>query len=351
MPRPYGRDRIAGVREGKLLLSCEEPKDWRARVAKTATTPEHPGTCVRWEEQLFEVENLEARADGSLCYTLALWDERHAIRVISTYDAGTEAARTRERRIAVRRTDGRTALLLAAPLAGSLPAPVQERLEHEYNVRASTMSFASALPLFCFGIYCVVAMRASAFGAPMLLPVPVLIAGQYLFAESALRLAVALLQGRGIGTVAGTFLYESWRLSKRGLDRWRGRPGAPEKSVFHVEPREPWEDAIDRFHLLEPVLSFLGGRDQDTLAKRFGFDGRTWARTSAIFLLIACGPFAVTGLLGFLLVPEASDLFVLALAGGICLEQVFRLRRVAARRPAPSVLGFFVRPLARRLLD
>ena len=350
MPRPLGRDRIAGVREGKLLLSCGEPKGWRAREPMTATSPEHPGTCVRWEEQLFEVEDLETRADGSLCYTLALWDDRHAIRVIATYDAGTEAARTRETRDGVRRTEGRTALLLAAPLVGSLPAPVQERLELEYNVHASTLSLASALPLFFFGVFSIVARGVTAAGGPVLLPVPVMLLGHYLFVESALRLAVALLQGRGIGTVAGTLLYEAWRLSGRGADRARGRAVAPEKSVFQVEARDPWEEDVDRFHLLEPVLSFLDEKDQSALAARFGFDGSKWARTSAIFLLVALGPFAVTALLGFLLAPEVSDLLVLLLAGGLCVEQVARLRRAARKKPAPSVLGLFVRPLTRGLV-
>lgn len=351
MPRPVGRDRIAGVREGKILLSCAKPKGWRARVPKAATSAEHPGTCVRWEEQLFEVEDLETHADRSLTYTLARWDERHAIRVIATYDAETEAERIGETRAATRRVEGRTALLLAAPFVGCLPAAVQERLEHEYNVRASTMSLASALPLFLFGAFCVVALRAVAFGAPVLLPVPVLIAGHYLFAESAVRLAVALLQGRAIGTAAGTLLYEAWRLSRRGLDRSVGRAMPPEKSVFQVDLPEPWEEDVDRFHLLEPVLSFLPARDQDVLSKRFGFDGPRWARISAIFLLVAVGPFAATALLGFLLVPEVSDLLVLLLAGGLSVEQILRLRRVARKKPAPSVLGLFIRPWARRLLE
>jgi len=219
MPRPYGRDRIAGVREGKLLLSCPEPKGWRARAPKSATSAEHPGTCVRWEEQLFEVEDLETHADGNLTYTLARWDERHAIRVMATYDAETEAGRNTEARAATRRVERHTALLLAAPFVGSLPAPVQERLEREYNVRAPTMSLVSALPLFLFGTFCVVAVLVVAFGGPSLLPNGVLVVGQYLFVESALRLGVVLLQGRGIGNVAGTVLYEVWRISRRGEKR------------------------------------------------------------------------------------------------------------------------------------
>ncbi len=350
MPRPLGRDRIVGVREGKVLLSSAKPKGWRARVPMGATSAEHPGTCVRWEEQLFEVEDLEARADGSLTYTLARWDERHAIRVITTYDDETEAERARETRAAARRVEGRTALLLAAPFAGSLPAPVQERLEHEYNFRASTMSLLSALPLWILGWISLILLMASFIGGAGPFPVPVLLLGVYLLAESTARLAVCVLQGRPIGTVVGTLLYEVWRLSGRGLDRSAGRAVPPEKSVFQVETPESWEEDVDRLHLLEPVLSFLPAGDQDVLAKRFGFDGPKWARISAIFLLVALGPLAATALLGFLLVPEASDLLVLFVAGCLSVEQILRLRRVARRKPAPSILGLFIRPLARRLL-
>lgn len=350
MPRPLGRDRIEGLRDGKLFLTCPEPKGWRPRSAKGTTSAEHPGTCVRWEEQLFEVEDLETRADGSLTYTLARWDERHAIRVLATYDATGEAARIVESRAAAMRVEGRTALLLAAPFVGSLPVSVQERFEHGYNVRASTLSLASALPLFLFGAFCIVVLRAVAFGGPPLLPVWVLITGHFLFAESALRLAVVLAQGRGIGTVFGTLLYELGRLSARGLDRSRGRTTPPESPGFHVEPGERGQEDADRFHLLEPVLSFLAASEQDILAKRFGFDGLKWARVSAIFLLVVLVPFAVTALLGFFLVPEASDLLVLLLSGGLSAEQVLRLSRAARKTQAPSVLAPLVRPFARRLL-
>jgi hypothetical protein len=351
MPRPFGRDRLAGVKAGTLFLSCEEPKGWRARSDATATTVEHPGTCVRWEEELFEVEDLEARADGGVTYALRPWDERHAIRVVATYSPETEAGRSLERRDARRRVEGHTAVLLLSPLLGCLPGDVQERLENEYNVRASWMSLASALPLFLFGGFCVVAARVAAAGGPLLLPPGVLLVGQYLFLESAVRIGVAFLQGRGIGNLAGTALYGIWRLARRGLDRARGRAIPPEKSFFDVEPADPSEDERDRFRLLEPVLSFLEPGEQALLAERFGFDGLKWARVSAIFLLIAVGPFALSAFFGFFLVPQASDLLLLASAGGLSIEQVLRLRKAAAKKPAPSILGVLVRPAARRLLD
>ena len=349
MPRPFGRDRIAGVREGKLFLSSEEPKGWRERSPGTATSADHPGTCVRWEGQLFEVEDLETRADGSLTYTLAPWDERHAIRVIETYDEGTEAERKKETRAANHRVGGRTALLLLSPLVGSLPASVQERLDHEYNVRASTMSLASAFPLFLFGTFCFVALRAGAFGGTIDLPMPVLVAGNYLFAESGLRLGVALLQGRGIGTVAGTLLYEVWRHLGRAKARAEGRVVAKEKAVWNVEVEAKVEE-LDRYGLLEPLLGLLPVDDQIRLAERFAFDGIRWGRVGAIFLLVMFGPLAATSVLGAVVVFEPSDAWKILIFGGVVLEQALRLRRLAGGHLAPSVLGVLVRPFARPLL-
>jgi len=193
-----------------------ESKGWRPRSDATATSAEHPGTCVRWEDALFEVEALEPHPDGSVTYMLRPWDARHAIRVVATYSPETEAARAAERRDTRRRVEGHTAVLLLAPLLGCLPGGVQERLENEYNVKASWMSLASAVPLFLYGAFSVVATFIAALAGPSLLPRGALVAGQYLFVESSLRIGVALMQGRGIGTAAGTLLYEIWRLARPG---------------------------------------------------------------------------------------------------------------------------------------
>ena len=140
------------------------------------------------------------------------------------------------------------------------------------------------------------------------------------------------------------------RLARRGFDRARGRDVPHEKSFFEVDAADPLQEDFDRFHVLEPALSFLASAEQAALTDRFGFDGLKWGRISAIFILVAVGPFAVSALLGFLLVPQTSDLFFLAFAGGLSIEQVFRLFKVAAKRPAPSILRVLVRPAARRLL-
>ena len=160
-----------------------------------------------------------------------------------------------------------------------------------------------------------------------------------------------LLQGRGIGTVAGTVLYEIWRLAWRGFDRAGARGASRRSRSSRWSPRTPGKRTLDRFHLLEPALSFLEAGEQAFLAERFGFDGLKWGRISAIFLLVAVGPFAVSALLGFLLVPQTSDLFsspsrVVSRSSRSCGSA-----RWPRRRPAPSILGVLVRPAARRLLD
>ena len=349
MPRPFGRDRIAGLREGKLFLSSLEPKGWRARVPGTATSAEHPGTCVRWEEQLFEVQDIESGAGGGLTYTLTRWDERHAIRVITTYAPETEAERTLERRAGTRRVEGRALLILAAPLVGSLPASVQERFELEYNVRGSTMSLASALPLWILGWISLILLLASSIGGAGSLPTPVLVFGVYLLAESTARLVVCFLQGRPIGTLLGTLLYEGWRQLGRARARTEGRPAPKEKAVWNVEAEAEIE-ALDRYAMLEPLAGLLPVDDQVRLAERFGFDGIRWGRIGAIFLLVMFAPLAATSVLGAVVVFEPSDVWKILIFGGVALEQAVRLRRLAAGRLAASVLGVLVRPFARPLL-
>ncbi len=181
------------------------------------------------------------------------------------------------------------------------------------------------------------------------LPVPVLVFGVYLLAESTARLVVCVLQGRPIGTLAGTLLYEAWRLPGRAKARAVGGPGPEETAARDVEP-DAAQGVLDRYHLLEPAAGLLPLEDQVRLAERFGFDALRWGRIGAIFLLVMFGPLALTSALGAMVVFEPADLPRLAVFGGVAVEQVVRLRKLASGRLAPSVFGFLVRPFARPLL-
>jgi hypothetical protein len=304
---------------------------------------------VRWEEQFFEVLEVRPLGGGAVQYVLAHWDDRHAMRVVETYSAETEAARGLERADVARRSDRHVYVLLVAPLAGSLPAHVQERLEQEYNVPARRLSLASALPLWVAGWVSLVLLMAATMSGGSSLPMPLLVFGVYLLAESTARLAVCVMQGRPIGTLAGTLLYEAWRHLGRAMARAEGRPVPKLKAVWDVEV-EAERHLLDRYGMVEPLAGLLSVDDQVRLAERFGFDGVRWGRIGAIFLLVMFGPLAVASVLGAVVVFEPSDLWKLPLFGGLAAEQVVRLRKLAAGHLAPSVLGVLVRPLARPLL-
>ena len=130
------------------------------------------------------------------------------MRVVEAYSEEAEAGRGSERADAARRSDRHVGILLVAPLVGSPPGARPGAARNEYNVPARRLSLASALPLWILGWIALILLLASSFGGAGALPTPVLVFGVYLLAESTARLAVCLLQGRPIGTLAGTVLYE-----------------------------------------------------------------------------------------------------------------------------------------------
>ena len=63
--RAYGSDRLRVAGE-KLILWTRVPKPkWVARVPKTLTKSEHPGTAILWEDQFFEVVKAEQLPNGA----------------------------------------------------------------------------------------------------------------------------------------------------------------------------------------------------------------------------------------------------------------------------------------------
>ena len=213
MPLPHGRDSAAEQREGRWLVVSPAAKGWRGRSAKSRISPEHPGTTVSWDGELFEVLAADESTAASR-YTLARWEERHTIRRIDHYDDAAEERRAEARIEEALRRRRRGRLILLSPLAGHAPAEVQDRWEQEYDAPASLMTLVSALPLFIFGVLCSLSLTIGAFTGVPLLPFSegVLFFGVYLMAESGMRLSSAWGQGRPAGSLAGTLAWEAWRL-------------------------------------------------------------------------------------------------------------------------------------------
>jgi hypothetical protein len=213
MPLPHGSDRAHEQRDGTWVIVAPAPKGWRARRPRNRISPEHPGTAVSWDGKLFEVVAARESSAGEARYSLERWQDRHTIRVIENYDEAAEERRALARIDDARRRQRRRELLLLSPLAGHLPAEVQDRWEHEYDVPASLITIVSALPLFVFGVLCSLSLTIRAFTGVSLLPLPsgILILGLYLMLESGMRLSAAWGEGRPAGSLIGTVAWEMGR--------------------------------------------------------------------------------------------------------------------------------------------
>jgi len=219
------------------------------------------------------------------------------------------------------------------------------------------MSVVSALPLFVLGFVSFLFSLGAAYGAgysaagvsgldnaassiPHILPVPI---AAYLTAESFIRLGGCFILGRPFGSLPGALLYEAWRISMR-------LPPPPALSVRGA-PAPPEQVIEDRFRMLEALLGLLSADEQDQLQERFGMETLRWSRMTALVLLAVGGLNVIASVAKIAAgIGGVADFAWLVAGSAISIEQVARLREVARGRPAGSVLGAVVRPLARDLL-
>ena len=356
--RPFGADRVEPSPDGGVWLICREPTGWLPRRGRAHTPGEFPGTAVRWETDVFEVVEALAGADGTQRYRLEPWPDRHAIRGIQEYDAASRERRSRELAGYRKSVAKRRLAILFAPILGLLPGPVQARMESEFGAPAFGMTVASALPLFALGMVSWLYSMALAYGAglfaggsgsldggpsapslPALLPLPLAL---YLVVENGLRLGLAFLRTEPVGSLPGALVYAI-------VNAFRGK--RPLARPFSGLPASPEQALRDRYRMLEAVLGLLTPAEQESLARRFGFDPLRWGRWTAILLLVVGGANVLASLIAFAAgAGGLADLLWLLAGAALSVEQVMRLRRIAQGKPAGSVLGAFVRPMAETLI-
>jgi hypothetical protein len=171
------------------------------------------------------------------------------------------------------------------------------------------------------------------------LPLPLAL---YLVIENGLRLGLAFLRSEPVGSLPGALVYaivNAFR-RKRPLARpFSGLPASPEQALR------------DRYRMLEAVLGLLAPAEQEGLARRFGFEPLRWGRWTAILLLVVGGANVLASLIAFAAgTGGIGDLLWLLAGAALSAEQISRLRRIAQGKPAGSVLGALVRPMAETLL-
>ena len=351
--RAFGADRLETGDGGEIWLVCAIPKSWRPRQDKTLTKAEFPGTAVDWQGGVFEVLRADPLADGGVRYRLAPWEEGHAIRRMERYDAESETERRIERDDRRDRVRRRRLSILLAPVLGLLPGDVQKRMESEFGAPAVAMTISSAAPLFVVGFLGLFRhLVAGLGGAEAFASLPVWLAppfpiALYLVAESAPRLGSAFASSEPMGSLPVVLVYEVWRQARGPGDR----PEAPAALEAAPSAEGAERDALDRFRMLEPMLALLSPAEQQLLARRFQFDPLRWGRLTAAVLLLVAGGNAAVALLNLTAGAfRTADALWLPIGGLIAMEQIRRWGRLKRGLPAGSVLGVFVRPLAKPLL-
>src|SRR5436190_1316348 len=142
--RPRGSDR-ARVAGDKVVLFSRIAKGWTARVPRSHTHAEHPGTAVLWDEQYYEVLNADVMQGGGIRYVLAAWRDDMTFRDFQTYDDASEARIAADWEAAMRQRKHGKLAWFSGMLLGHLPAPIQNRIANEYGVSAPRMTILSII--------------------------------------------------------------------------------------------------------------------------------------------------------------------------------------------------------------
>jgi hypothetical protein len=348
--QPYGGDRVRTA-GGKIILHSNLSKGWKARVAKTTTNSEFPGTAVFWDEQYFEVIAAELLPQGGVRYVLEPWRDEHTIRVFDHYDEPTEAQRIEDYRRAKAQQKKSLGARLSGIVLGLLPAPVQKHLENELGVTPSTMTMLSCIPsLALLGVCAWLTASAKLDKGPPPVPFLLWLLVFGLVIESAFRFQVAMMQGRGMGTLFGLVGYSLFWLIMPNRRKWP-KPFAEERGnrLFTLPP--PDDVALrDSLETRGPLLTLLPKSDQLALAERYGFDYRKHAFGLAWIILVSSAFGVVSSWVKVVDSGSVSAFISLVLAGALVIEQIARLNAFK-RGPAGSFLAVVVRPFLRGFLE
>lgn len=347
--RTFGEDRCRPAGDRLILLSAI-PKGWKARVPKSNTTAEYPGTAVLWDDQYFEVIDAVSAGGDRVRYVLAPWREEHTIRTFEAYDEESEARRHADHALARKQRRASGSARALSLLLGHLPAPAQERMQNELGVMPARMTLLSCIPPIALAALSVLSAVDSVMhrtGASM--PLPLLLFSGFMVAESLFRMNVALATGRGIGSVLGTLLYSLYYLLSPGRERLA--PPFEKRTAEKTFTLAPPDDVVlrDSLTMKGPLLTLLSRAEQERLAERHGFDYRRHAFATTWLMLV----FAIVGAVSaYVRVEEgagAGTLLSMFVAIAVAAEQIVRLVQLR-HGPASSVFGAVVRPFVRDLL-
>jgi hypothetical protein len=345
----YGSDRVRQGKGEQWLLFCRFAKGWTARVPRTYTNPEHPGTAVLWEELYFEVVDAQP-VPGGVRYVLEPWRQSSAMRQTDSYDEVSENRRQSEHRAALQREKKRKSLNVVGVFTGHLPGAVQEELASELGILATKLTALSLILPVIYEVWFVNEFVRRKMANDRQLPVIFVLLGMYLLAESALRLNIVWTQMRPIGSAIGWIGYMIYYALSPNRARLVNPMKVRRGEGTYIEPPPPEVAVQDAIMMREPFLTLLSPEEQKRLAQKYGFNHRAQGYKVAIILLVFSLAGVVTSVMTLSKGASLSALSSLIAAAVIAGEQVLRLTAMG-RGPVGSLLAPLVRPFARKLLQ
>jgi hypothetical protein len=156
-------DRVVPASEGgsaDLWVYAVLPKvGWVPHSSGDFARAEHPGSAIRYHDQIYEVMHVEETAEGGYAfrYRLRPWDAQYVIRQLVDYTLKTQRDAADAHEELARAERLRSLILWLFPIAGFAPDPVLREWEKKTGLSLSLISFGSAL----FGLAVAFLLRGS----------------------------------------------------------------------------------------------------------------------------------------------------------------------------------------------
>lgn len=201
-----------------LRIDCmQEKRGWIERKPGSVSRPVFPGSAILFEDSYYEVFEIgrESALPGRVCYYLRRWEDHFALRTQFVYSIEECNRAVQQQKRDSKDRFASIFIQCILPLAGLIPAEDQRRIEKEYGIPGTRMTFwGTLLILFPSGFGTVMSM-ASSFGAtfpgPSFLRALILVSPYFLM-ESFVRLYSCLKLDEPIGSALVVLPMETVRM-------------------------------------------------------------------------------------------------------------------------------------------
>jgi len=226
-------DRVIPAADGDpvaLWVYAVLPKEgWVPHSPGDLTRAEHPGSAIKYGDQVYELMRVEETVEGGyeFRYGLRKWDPQYAVRHLVNYTLKTQMDAAAAHRDMTRTQWLRSVIIWLFPIVGLAPDPLQREWEKKTGLSMAWVSGGSAL----FGLALAFALRGASEDSRFVAVV------FYLALESFARLFWISISHRPHGSLLLTLPYLLWQ----GITQARPRgPTAQTEADLLVRHDDVW---------------------------------------------------------------------------------------------------------------